>query len=80
MYLINYINVVVCGQMSSSPPSIFRVVRFTFCPVDHLFSLNPLVSSCSLPETVPLPYVYITPQSHPPVHSPFSNHLIIPQC
>ena len=68
MYLINYVNVIVCDQVSSSPPSVFRIVRFTFCPVDHIISLNHLVSSCSLPETFPLPYVYITPQTNPFVH------------
>jgi len=31
--------------------------------------LNRLVSSYSLPETVTVPYVYITPQSYPRVHS-----------
>jgi len=80
MYLINYVNVIECGQVSSRPSSVFRGVRFTSRPVDQLFSLNPLVTSYSLPETVPLPYVYITPQSHSPVYSPFSNHLITPQC
>ena len=40
MYLINYVNVVVCGQVGSSPPSVFRGVRFTSCPVDKLFSWN----------------------------------------
>jgi hypothetical protein len=55
--------------VGSRPPSVFRGVRFTSRPVDQLFSLNPLFSSYSLPETVPLPYVYITPQSHAPVHS-----------
>jgi len=76
MHLINYVIVVVCGQVGSSPPSVFRGVSLTSGPVDQLFSLNPLVSSYSLPETVPLPCVRITPQSHPPVHSSFSDHLI----
>ena len=36
IYLINYVNVVVCGQVGSSPPSVFIGVRFTSCPVDQL--------------------------------------------
>jgi len=54
--------------MRSSPPSVFRGVRFTSCPINQVFSLNPLVSSYSLPETIAVPYVYITPQSHSRVH------------
>jgi len=41
MYLINYVNVVACVQVGSSPPSIFRGVRFTSCPVDQVFSTEP---------------------------------------
>jgi len=67
MYLINYVNVVACGQVGSSPPSVFRGVRFTSCSIDQVLSMNPLVSSYSLRATIPVPYVYITPQSHPRV-------------
>jgi len=61
--------------VGSCPSSVFRVVRFTSRPADQVFSLNPLASSYSHPETVPLSYVYVTPQSHAPVHSSFSSHL-----
>jgi len=69
MYLKNYVYAVACGQVGSSPPSVFRGVRFTSCSVDQVFSLNPLASPYSLPATIPVAYVYITPQSHPRVHS-----------
>jgi hypothetical protein len=80
MYLINYVNVVACGQVGSSPPSVFRGVRFTSCSVDQVFSMNPLVISYSLPVTIPVIYVYIKPQPHPRVPLSFSNHLTKLQC
>jgi hypothetical protein len=76
MYLIDYFNVVAYGQVGSSPPSVFRGVSYTSFSVDQVFSMNPMVSSYSLLATIPVPFVYIMPQSFPRVPLSFSNHLV----